>query len=442
MLHKRILPPLGHRIIKTAAAVFICKLIFIFLNIPGGIGSSAVTAIICMQPYVEDSKTFALDRVLGTVLGAAWSLSYLVLMRTVSGWCPNLLLADVLMALFVIASIYSTVIIKKAAIASLVAIVLVSTVASYPDVDAPLTQTLENLEATIVGTVVAVWVNVAHLPRKKNEDQLFFVRTMDLVPDRFHQIPSSVHIALDHLYRDGARICLVSRWAPAFVISQMGLLKVNAPMIIMDGAALYDIRENKYLDVIQMPQENADRLRSILAGFGVGCNIYTVNERTMTIYRDGPVSEAEKTEFETMRRSPYRNYKDGIYHEEDWIAFIRVIDSAEKIGELAYELRSVLPAGMFRMEVREEAHFPGLRGIYFYDFRATVSEMKKRTMEIMEQEAGRQLTSVDMLPRITRYLPEHDALLLLSRLKNRYEPVWFFSRRPKDREKTECKKQE
>lgn len=429
MLHKRILPPLGQRIIKTAFAVFICLVFYMLQGYHGDVGSSIVTAIICMQPFAEDTRTFALDRIFGTVLGAAWSFAFLLLMRFVPVIRLGMVAVYLVMMLFVILAIYSTVVIKKSSTAALVAITLMCSVCRYPDVQAPLAQTLTNLADTIVGTIVAITVNVAHLPRQKHPEYLFFVRTMDLVPDRFAQIPSSVHIALDKLYQDGARICLVSRWAPAFIISQMGLLNVNAPMIIMDGAGLYDVRENRYLDVIDIPRENADRLVGILRSFGAGCNIYAVNEHTMAIYHEGETNEAEKREFETMRRSLYRNYKDGTYHEEDYLAFIRVIDEAEAIDELAYRLKSVLPTGMFRMEVRQEGRFPEYKGLYFYSTKATPDAMKQRVTELMSAEAGNALVPISMEPRITHYLPEHDALLLLGRLKNKYEPVRLIPRR-------------
>lgn len=426
MLHKRILPPLGQRILKTAAAVFLCMVIYNLQGHHGSLNSACVTAILCMQPYVSDTRTFAIERIAGTVLGAAWGLAYLVMMRVFPMLGSIQLLAYFMMAVFVVLAIYSTVVIKRSSLAALVAIVLLGTIVNYPNVDAPLTQTLENLPDTIVGTIVAILVNVARLPRRKHPEYLFFVRTMDLVPDRFRQIPSSVHIALDNLIKDGAKICLVSRWAPAFIVSQMGLLDLNVPMIIMDGAALYDVQENKYLDVIEIPKVNADRLRSILKSFNVGCNIYTVNERTLSIFRDGPVNEAEQKEFETMKRSPYRHYLDGMYREDDYITFIRIIDTKERIQELAYEIRSVLPTGMFRTEIREEARFPEYSSLYFYDPKATFAEMKKRVCKLQKAE-----TPVDMLPKTSRYLPEHDALMLLSRLKNIFEPVAILPHRKK-----------
>lgn len=429
MLHKRILPPLGQRILKTAAAVFICMVIYTLQGHHGSLNSACVTAILCMQPYMSDTRTFALERIAGTLLGAAWGLAYLVMMRMFPALGEIQMLAYFLMAVFTTLAIYSTVVIKRSSLAALVAIVLLGTIVEYPNVEAPLTQTLTNLADTIVGTIVAIVVNVARMPRRKHPEYLFFVRTMDLVPDRFRQIPSSVHIALDNLIKDGARICLVSRWAPAFIVSQMGLLDMNVPMIIMDGAALYDVWENKYLDVIEIPKQNADRLRSILNSFGVGCNIYTVNERTLSIFRDGPVNEAEQREFETMKRSPYRHYLDGMYREDDYITFIRIIDTKERIEELTYEIRSVLPTGMFRTEVRGEARFPEYSSLYFYDTKATQEEMKKRLCRILEKDSP--VEPVDMLPKTSRYLPEHDALMLLGRLKNVYEPVALFGRRKK-----------
>lgn len=429
MYHKRLFPPLGKRIVKTAAAVFLCLVAYELQGRHGDIGSICVTAILCMQPYVSDSKTFAIDRISGTVLGAVWGLAFLLLMQVFPALARFQLAAYFFMALFVMLSLYSTVILKRSQLAAQVAIVCICAIATYPDVYSPLVQSANTLLSTIEGTVIAIIVNVSHIPRQKHPEYLFFVETRNLLAHRFRQLPSSVHIALDHLYQEGARICLITQWAPGFIISQMGLLNVNTPMIIMDGAAIYDIRENKYLDVIPIPKENALRLRSILQSFGVGMNLYTVNERSMAIYHDGPMNAQEKQDREVMKRSPYRNYADGLPHEEDWIAFMRVIDTKENIEQLAYQVRSVLPCGMFRMEVRSDDRFEGTAGLYFYDPKATVKTMKQRLRHIMELETKQYLTPVDMVPTTRKYLPEHDALLLLGRLKNKFSPIRLLPRR-------------
>lgn len=425
MIHKRLLPPLGHRIIKSAIAVFICLLIHILRGYNGDVAHSAVTAILCIQPYMADTRSFAIDRVIGTLLGSAWGFVFLLLLYLMPVLRQYILIVYFLMSFIVMLAIYSTVLLKKTSISALVAIVCLGILTQYSACDSPLLNTLNNLFDTIIGTFVAIFVNFFHLPRRKHPELLFFVRTRDIVPDRYRSIPSSVHIMLDHLYNDGARICLVSRWAPAFIISQMGLLNVNAPFIVMDGAALYDIKENRYLDVIEIPKPDAARLCEIIKHFGAGCNIYTVQNNTMSIFHKGEMNEAEQQTYAIMKRSPYRNYIDGDYHDEDKIALIRVLDTPERIEQLAYLVQSVLPPGMFRMELREDATFNEYRGLYFFSPKASVAEMKKRVLSYMEHETDSALKPVDILPRMSGYLPEHDAMLLLGRLKNAYEPIHF-----------------
>ena len=421
---KIILPPLGHRIIKTAAAVFICLLLHILSGYRGSVASAAVSAIICMQPYATDSRTYAVERIMGTLHGSLWGFAYLLIMPSepeVSVWM--MIIAYTVMALFVMLGMYAAVMMKRSGTAALVAIVFLGMVIDYPFVQTTLYDTLLTFIDTLIGVLVAIGVNVYHLPRRKRPEKLFFVRTMDLVPDRYRQFPSSVHITLDRLYNDGAKICLVSRWAPAFIISQMGLLNVNVPLIVMDGAAMYDIQENKYLEVVDIPHENAARLSEIILGFGSFCSFYTVRERSLCIYRNGPISDAEREEYRKMKRSPYRNYMEGSYTNADRIAFMRVIDTPERIEELKYLIQSVLPPGMFRVEHRQEAQFPDYSGLYFYDPRANVQEMKTRVLKRMEEKDGITLTGMDILPKNSSYSPEHYALILLARLKAEYEPV-------------------
>ena len=418
------LPHLGRRIIKTAIAVFICLLLH---YVSGGYldaATASIAALLCIQPYTSDTKAFALERVLGTLFGILGAFAYLLLMRYIPGR-DNVIFAYFIMAVFIVLLMYGTVLIKQAGTAALATIIFLGIVITYPEVETSPNEAVRTMLSTICGVLVALGVNIAHFPKEKHPEKLFFIRTMDLLPDRYTKLSANIHIFLEYLYNDGAKICLISRWAPAFVISQMGLLNVNAPMIVMDGAALYDISTNKYLDVIEIPKENAERLHGIISEFNTFCGFYAVNERSLCIYRSGKINEAERAEYDKMKRSPYRNYMEGYPREEDKIAFIRVIDTPERIDELAYLIQSVIPPGMFRMVVREEPQFANYKGLYFYNPDANPEEMKKRVLALMEERYGEKMTSVDVLPKIKNYDPAHDSLILLNRVKSMYEPVSF-----------------
>ena len=53
------LPHVGQRILKTTLAVFLCLLIYALRGFEGQDmpTEAAITAIICMQPYVQEAKT-------------------------------------------------------------------------------------------------------------------------------------------------------------------------------------------------------------------------------------------------------------------------------------------------------------------------------------------------------------------------------------------------
>ena len=62
-----VLPHLGGRIVKTTVAVFLC-LMFYYLRGYRGQDmptEAAITAIICMQPYVRDTGEYAFNRFVG-----------------------------------------------------------------------------------------------------------------------------------------------------------------------------------------------------------------------------------------------------------------------------------------------------------------------------------------------------------------------------------------
>ena len=225
------LPPLGQRIVKTAVAVFLCLVFYRLRGYRGETMSAeaAITAIICMQPYVEDTKEYSLNRLAGTLIGAMWGFLFLLIMPIFPALGQNPFTLYPLMGLGVLISLYSAVAIRKPDTSSLAAIVFVCVVIAYPDIEHPLDQAFHRVLDVLVGTAIAVGVNIFRLPRVKQRNKVFFVRTKDLASDQLSQIPSAVLFRLNYLYNDGAKVCLMSEHAPAFFMSQMNLTGIFFP---------------------------------------------------------------------------------------------------------------------------------------------------------------------------------------------------------------------
>ena len=419
----RLFPPLGQRIVKTAVAVFLCLLYYWLrgyrgMNMPTEAG---ITAIICMQPYVHDSRDYALSRFTGTLIGSFWGLLLLLLLMAAPRLGESLFLVYSFMAVGVLASLYTAVMLRRADASGLAAIVFLCIVISFPEIEEPLRQAGDRIFGVLLGTVIAIAVNVFHLPRSKNRDSVFFVRTRDLAPDRFSQIPSAAMYRLNYLYQDGAKICLMSEHAPAFFALQMSEAMLSVPLVVMGGAAVYDLSEQSYLYAETIRPQDSRRIREHLDRLGLSFFIYTVHSHRTCIFHRGDMREEERVIFKRMKRSPYRDYLDEGDFPDEEIVYLKLIGTDRETERWLARLQSFLHSRHLRGVIRPEAGTNGISGLYIYSARASVKQAENKVMEVLRKE-NPDLQPVEVFLEHP-YETEHDAMHLLHRLGNLYEPV-------------------
>ena len=416
-------PVLGQRILKTSVAVFICLVIYHLRGYRGAAmpTEAMVTAIICMQPQVRSTRSYAVSRLLGSALGGALGLLQLLLLERFPFLTEDAPLLYPLMGIGVLLSLYSAVLLGRPDTAALSAIVFLAVVVHYPEIDRPIHDALLRMVDVFTGTTVAILVNVVRLPRRKHPERVFFVRARDLVPDRYAAIPGSVLFRLGALCGDGAAVCLLSEHAPAFFTMQMSAVRLNVPMIVMDGAAIYDVTENRYLYTCNLAIGDSRLLSEALSRRGKSCYIYTVHKNATYIYHRGRVTGWERMVYERMRRSPYRSYLDGGDIREEEIVYYKVIDEDAATEKLARELRTELPATRFRSVIRKQAGFPGVSALYIYAANATPLRAEKVLLGMLEKDGKKREPREIFLP--AGYRTERDALRILKTAGDAYEPV-------------------
>ena len=419
----RLLPPLGQRIVKTSVAVFLC-LLYYWLRGYRGINmntEAGITAIICMQPYLHDTRDFALSRMTGTLIGSFWGLLLLLVLLAAPGLENHLFLVYTLMGLGVLASLYSSVLLRRADASGLAAIVFLCIVIAFPEIEEPLRQAGDRIFGVMLGTGIAIGVNTFRLPRSKNREAVFFVRTRDLAPDRFSQIPSAALYRLNYLCKDGARICLMSEHAPAFFTLQMSQTVFSVPLIVMGGAAIYDLNEQTYLYTENIRPQDSLRLREYLEHMGLSCFIYTVHSHRTCIFHSGDMREEERVIFNRMKRSPYRDYLDEGDFPAEEIVYLKIIGTDKETARWLEQLQSFLHSRHLRGVIRQEAGTKSISALYIYSAKASVKQAESKVMELLRKEDPALRPVEVFLDR--PYENEHDAMHLLHRLGDLYEPL-------------------
>ena len=133
---------------------------------------------------------------------------------------------------------------------------------------------------------------------------------------------------------------LATMRSPASVRETAGDLRFRLPVIVMDGAALYDMAEKRYLHTCPLPKDAGPAVRGGVPGPGDPL----LSQRRAGRQPDDLLREfrndAEREIFEKLRTSPYRNYVSRRYFQDCPILYLTGIDRTERMEALYARLEA------------------------------------------------------------------------------------------------------
>ena len=159
----------GWRMIKTALAVFICAIIG-HLRGTESIIFSLIAAIMCIQPTRDQSLMFAMNRVIGTLIGGIFGAVCMYLAR-LTGILDIRVAYYFAIAVMLIPLMLITLLIRKPSTTSFSCVVfLIVTVTRIGDASV-IEYALDRMLETLIGVAIGLLVNWI-IPKSKKEKEL------------------------------------------------------------------------------------------------------------------------------------------------------------------------------------------------------------------------------------------------------------------------------
>lgn len=336
-------PPIGARIVKSSVAVAVCMVIYYFrtlLPIGNGIPFySALAALWCLQPYSVSTKNNAGQRSIGTFVGAVYGLAFIVLLRFWGLTEP--ILVYLLASAMIIPVIYLTVILNKRNASFFSCVVFLSIALTHSFDDNPYLFVFNRVLDTFIGIGIGLAVNNFHLPIKHDSETLY-VSGIDsvLIPDD-HSANAFNKVELNRMIESGVKFTISTIRTPAEVKSLMKGVDLKLPIIVMDGAAMYDLNEREYLEAEFLQADICEKAEKIIADNGMHCFVNVMYDVTLLIFYGELRNTAEKDLYGTHKHSPYRNYVREIFRRHDAserVLYLTVLDESAKIAVLKKQL--------------------------------------------------------------------------------------------------------
>lgn len=385
---KKEVPHIGARIIKSSVGAAICMLIYYvreLLPIGSGIPFYSILAVLwCIQPYTTSTITMAKQRTIGTLIGAAYGLAFLLFFELFED--VNEMTAYLTACAMLVPILYTTVLLNKRNASYFSCVVFLTIAINHGFDENPYLFVFNRVLDTLIGIGVGVLLNIVHHP-VKNDENAVYVSGIDsvLVSSKETMIPYN-KVELNRLIALGAKFTVSTIRTPASMIDLLSGIDLKLPVIAMDGAVLYDIKRNRYLDVFSLEPETAARAEAIIREEGAHSFINALYDNTLLIYYGEFQNDAERDLFEKLRCSPYRNYTGKEFRVNpgrERVIYIMVLAEDATVRRIAGRIDGEIGDAV-RIVLSPAAEYEGYTYLKIY----TKQACKANMLKILKERTG------------------------------------------------------
>lgn len=379
------LPPIGLRLVKSALAVFICFIIHLLRGEQGMLFYSISTAVFCMQPYINNSKTSANQRIFGTVNGGVWGCIILLINTFVITDAP-MIWKYFIISFASIFVIYTSVILKKPSDSYFSCVVFLSATVVHITDPNPYIFVLNRMLDTLIGIVVSLVVNQITFPRKYNND-ILFISGLDetLLNDNEQLSPYSI-VEINRMLEKGALFTIATERTTAALIDSIKGINLKLPIIAFNGAILFDIHKKQYIRKEIIEPDVVYDIQQVLNEEKVCCFATVLLQDTPLIYYDNFYNPIEEQIYNKLRTSLYRNYIHGRVSKEMECFYIMCIGTDEDITRIYHRLKKSFLYDNIRVVRMLSKDFEGYTYLKIYHKNATKQNMLNELKKMLTVE--------------------------------------------------------
>lgn len=149
---------------------------------------------------------------------------------------------------------------------------------------------------------------------------------------------------LNRLIAAGLQFSFATARTAATVVQMTREVSVPLPVILMNGALVYDLRQKQYLNTVYLPRQTVTEIVTILKRYGLSGFCYTIEKHRMNTYYDVLKTQAMREFYEERRRKYQKQFtKVASFEQVDLnkVVYFSFLNTEEVLTPVYEALRKV-----------------------------------------------------------------------------------------------------
>lgn len=418
------LPGVGMRIVKSAVAVAVCFFINALRGDSGMVFYSQLAALWCIQMYRSNTKKNAIQRIIGTLVGAVYGLIYLLAFPPLTKAFNTVFWVETLMvSVFLLLVLYTTTVLKKTQASYFSCVVFLSIVINHLFDSNPYLFVWNRFLDTMIGIAIGITINDIRICINPDRETLFISGLDDTLLNRDEVLSAFSKVELNRMIDSGLKFTVSTIRTPASLIEPMRDIRLNLPVIAMDGSVLFDVKKNSYIKIQSIKKELSGLLMNEIASSGLCWYGNVVIDDVLIIYYGDFEDKVNTDLVNNLKISPYRNYINRPLPEDEDVVYFMLLDKTERIAEFYEKLQKLSYASELRFVTYPSTDFEGYSYIKIYDKDADKENMLQYLME--QYSFKKSVTFGTIRDQYDVEIEKDDANEVVRVVRSLYEPFLF-----------------
>lgn len=376
--NKIVLPGIGMRIIKSAIAVAICYVIDILRGGEGMVFYSQLAALWCIQMYRSNTKKNAIQRTIGTCVGAIYGLCYLLLYSVMINYVFLLKWTEILLvSLFIILVLYTTVLLKKNQASYFSCVVFLSIVVNHASDINPYLFVWNRFLDTMIGIAVGITINDFRLCLHPDKKILFISGLDDTLLNQNEVLSPFSKVELNRMIDSGMKFTVSTKRTPASLLEPMRDIQLKLPVIAMDGAVLYDTNKYSYLRIYIISKDTSQKLMKLILDEKLCWYANVIIDDMLIIFYGDMTDDVNVNMVKKLKISPLRNYVKRPLPADEDVVYFMLLDETKKIEDFHEKLKYTGLSEELRIVIYPSNNYSGYSYMKIYNKNATKENMIK-----------------------------------------------------------------